>query len=69
MKNENKYLMIVGTERVWLDIYSAAVAYDNSWTTVSIGGQVQDVDGVERPITEEERNEIVRIADEYSFNK
>lgn len=64
-----RYLMIVNGQREWLHLYDAGVMFDNGHVPVRIGGYVQDLRGMERPITDEERNKIADIADEYSGSK
>lgn len=63
------YLMIVNGERKWLKINRAGVVYDDGFMPVRIGGSVLEEDGSEREITNEERQKIVNIADEYSGSK
>ena len=64
------YLMIRDGSRVWLHIRDAGRLYDSGFIPVSIGGKViRDESGSEHDITDEERQRIVNIADDYSGNK
>jgi len=63
------YLMVFDGKNRWLNINAAGRLYDYGFAPVSIGGRVMEEDGTEREITDEERQRIVDIADEYSGNK
>ena len=63
------YLMIRDGSRVWMNIIDAGRLYDSGFIPVSIGGRVMEEGGCERDITDEERQKIVNIADDYSGNK
>lgn len=63
------YQMIVGDKTHWLPIEACGVLYDDGSRHVSIGGKALDESGLERDITNEERQRIADIADEHSANK
>ncbi len=69
MSSFPRYLMIVNGNRLWLDIGNAGVAFDSGWVPVRIGGKVIEEDGTERDVTDEEKQRISDIAEEYSASK
>ncbi len=63
------YKMVVDGKEQWLSIREAGIVYDSGWTPVAIGGLVLEAAGVPREITEEEKQRISNIADEWSASK
>lgn len=63
------YLMLVDGDRRWMSLREAGITFDSGWVKVEIGGWVRDTETTERPITQEERNRISEIADEWSSSK
>lgn len=61
--------MIVNGKEEWHPLRRAGRVYDYGCVPVHIGGQVLEGPGATREITEEERGQIVRIADEWSGMK
>ena len=63
------YQMKVADEEHWFPIGQAGIIYDAGWIDVRIGGLVIEGIGQRRPITQEERDQIAEIADDYSASK
>lgn len=63
------YQMIVDGKQEWHTLRSAGIVYDYGHLPISIGGQVLDGPGMARDITEEERQKIADLADEWSASK
>lgn len=63
------YQMIVDGKQEWHTLRNAGIVYDCGWLSISIGGLVLDQPGMTRDITEEERQKISDIADEWSASK
>lgn len=64
-----KFQMFINKQERWLPLHEAGRMYDYGYAPVEIGEQVYDDYGVMRPITDEERQKIVDVADEWSENK
>lgn len=64
-----KYKMMVNGEERWLPLQEAGRIYDYGMVPVHIGGRVLEFTGEVRDITDEERGDIVDIADQWSESK
>jgi len=63
------YKMLVNGKEQWLPLRRAGITYDTGYIPVSIGGLVLEASGETREITDDERGQIVEIADEWSASK
>lgn len=63
------YQMIVNGKQEWHTLRGAGIVYDFGHLPISIGGLVLDSPGMTRDITDDERQQIADIADEWSASK
>jgi len=63
------YLMRAGDEFEFLSLKDAGVLYDNGFRPVDFGNLVLEEDLKVRAMTDDEKREISRLADEYSASK
>ncbi len=61
-----KYLMEIDGEMKLLPLKESGIAYSSLYSKVEILNQVHEADGTIRRITENERQQIVDIADQVS---
>jgi hypothetical protein len=61
--------MLIDKDEYWLSLRRAGIEYDSNWGPIDIGGLVLDGPGKAREITDEERSQIVEIAEEHSASK
>jgi len=63
------YEMEVDGKLIFMPLQEAGITFDSGWVKVYRGGHVLEEGFVLRPMTDEEKREISRIADEYSASK
>lgn len=63
------YELVVNGRNNFYTLSEASRVYDWGWATVEFGDLVITEEGVSRKMTQEEKQEISSLADEYSASK
>lgn len=64
-----KYQITIDGQEHWLPLRKAGIELNSYFAPVSLGSKALEASGVTRDITQQERNQMIDIADEWDAAK